>query len=690
MKQRLILLLGLVLMLVSPVLSQAQINYQYWIDNNKDAAVSGTTTDGAAVALSLDVADLAPGVHFYNIRARKDTEWGSVYRYLFAIPRETNAVTSQLGGYEYWLDNDYEHRTVAVATGSEQTFTPSIDVSSLAPGVHFYNMRAMDANGQWGTTYRYLFAIPREQQPEAVHMITGYRYGFGGEQTVVTFETPVSEYTLNQQFDVPAAPLPTVIDDDCHFSFSGTSATLMRNITMDFSLCFTDESSAMGAPVGTSFTLTDTRSSDIQTLALAGSLSIEAHAQGGYTVVQFDIPAADNYTLKTTATSSLRLFSSIGATLTTVGSDDLMAGYAQEYEAGTYYAVVFGNAEEVTLSLTGGSAPCGYAIFDSETGTLTFKYGVMPAGDNVWETENTSTDIADINKLWNRSWLKNVVFDPSYADARPKSTAYWFSGAENLTQIIGIEYLNTSEVTHMTQMFAMCKKLTSLDVSHFETGNVTRMGGMFTSCQSLTALDVSHFDTHNVVSFGGEKHSDGGFYSGIFTDCWSLKVLDLSSFNTEKITIMNALFAECWKLETIYVGEGWTTEYVTESDYMFRNCPKLVGGKGTKYNASYIDLAYARIDGGPSAPGYFTSLLKGDANGDGKVTITDAVAVVNYILGNASTGFVKAAADVNQDGNITITDAVGVVNIILNSGGEATAPAMASPAVEAPEVAEPE
>ncbi len=38
---------------------------------------------------------------------------------------------------------------------------------------------------------------------------------------------------------------------------------------------------------------------------------------------------------------------------------------------------------------------------------------------------------------------------------------------------------------------------------------------------------------------------------------------------------------------------------------------------------------------------------------------------------------------------VTITDAVSVVNIILNIG-EATAPAMESPAVEAPEVGEPE
>ena len=63
---------------------------------------------------------------------------------------------------------------------------------------------------------------------------------------------------------------------------------------------------------------------------------------------------------------------------------------------------------------------------------------------------------------------------------------------------------------------------------------------------------------------------------------------------------------------------------------------------------------------------YRLNIIKGDANGDGKVTITDAVAIVNYILGNPSGNFNINAADVSGDGNITITDAVGVVNIILN------------------------
>ena len=67
----------------------------------------------------------------------------------------------------------------------------------------------------------------------------------------------------------------------------------------------------------------------------------------------------------------------------------------------------------------------------------------------------------------------------------------------------------------------------------------------------------------------------------------------------------------------------------------------------------------------------------GDANGDKGVTISDAVGIVNCILGHASSDFNKVAANVNGDfkdngePNITITDAVGVVNIILNSGASA-------------------
>jgi hypothetical protein len=39
---------------------------------------------------------------------------------------------------------------------------------------------------------------------------------------------------------------------------------------------------------------------------------------------------------------------------------------------------------------------------------------------------------------------------------------------------------------------------------------------------------------------------------------------------------------------------------------MFNECTSLVGGAGTTYNANHTDVMYARIDKGPSKPGYLT------------------------------------------------------------------------------------
>ena len=56
----------------------------------------------------------------------------------------------------------------------------------------------------------------------------------------------------------------------------------------------------------------------------------------------------------------------------------------------------------------------------------------------------------------------------------------------------------------------------------------------------------------------------------------------------------------------------------------------------------------------------------GDVNGDGKVNIADAVAVVGYIMEKPPLNFIKKYADINQDNSINISDVIGIVNIILN------------------------
>jgi len=94
----------------------------------------------------------------------------------------------------------------------------------------------------------------------------------------------------------------------------------------------------------------------------------------------------------------------------------------------------------------------------------------------------------------------------------------------------------------------------------------------------------------------------------MFLYCSNLTSLDISGFNTANVTDMQDMFAVCPALTTIYVGDEWSTDAVTQSTRMFYGCTSLVGGMGTTYDVNHIDKTYAHIDGGPSNPGYLTEI----------------------------------------------------------------------------------
>ena len=70
---------------------------------------------------------------------------------------------------------------------------------------------------------------------------------------------------------------------------------------------------------------------------------------------------------------------------------------------------------------------------------------------------------------------------------------------------------------------------------------------------------------------------------------------------------MRYMFSDSNKLKTIYSSNKFNTDAVTSNGSMFSGCTSLVGGAGTRYDANHVDKTYARIDGGTSNPGYFTS-----------------------------------------------------------------------------------
>ena len=211
-------------------------------------------------------------------------------------------------------------------------------------------------------------------------------------------------------------------------------------------------------------------------------------------------------------------------------------------------------------SATGYFTPgCAYAEFDNATKTLTFRYKrVKPEGAY-------DLNVGDNDPGWyaQRENIEKVVFDASFANARPTSCYRWFYKCTSLTEIEGIENLNTQNVENMRYMFTSCIKLKSLDVSKFNTANVTHMSNMFEDCEELSSLDLSNFDTQNV------KYMDKMFHN-----CNSLTSLDLSNFDTQNLNFMSQMFHNCNSLTSLDVS-NFNTQKVIEMSLMFYNCNSL-------------------------------------------------------------------------------------------------------------------
>ena len=226
-----------------------------------------------------------------------------------------------------------------------------------------------------------------------------------------------------------------------------------------------------------------------------------------------------------------------------------------------------------------------YVVLDNAAGTLTFKHDAnKPAGAfslNEGETNPAWYDGDGTEDLYNKNNIKKVVFDASFANARPTNCYSWFFGCKDLTTIEGIGYLNTENVTSMRAMFSGCSSLTSLDVSNFKTQNVTSMRAMFSRCSSLTSLDVSKFNTDKVTNM-----------SGMFGRCSNLTSLNVSNFNTANVTDMLAMFYKCNSLTSLDVSK-FRTQNVTDMGSMFEGCSNLTSLDVSKFDTQNVTSMWA-------------------------------------------------------------------------------------------------
>ena len=243
--------------------------------------------------------------------------------------------------------------------------------------------------------------------------------------------------------------------------------------------------------------------------------------------------------------------------------------------------------DKTYAKIEGGYFSVGIPMVKYADGTLTFFLASKETlGENEYEL-NSGKNLP--------GWMKHtlgitkVVFDTSFANARPTSCYKWFYWCENLKQVEGIKNLNTKEVTNMVDMFCECRYLSSLDVSGFNTEKVTDMSEMF-------------------------------------YDCISLKLLDIAKFNTANVTNMQGMFYSCSALTTIYASDKFVTGQVTDGSNMFSNCTNLKGFVDYKNNSDKTDHIFANYK-----TGYFSKLV--GKNGDEKIGATgETLAAEKLIL----------------------------------------------------------
>lgn len=219
-----------------------------------------------------------------------------------------------------------------------------------------------------------------------------------------------------------------------------------------------------------------------------------------------------------------------------------------------------------------------YALWDKETHTLTFT-DLAKGGDH-----STIKEIIHriMNYYFGMEECHRVIFECDVALGPDDAIAFFYSYNYDdplvFSEIIGLEYLDTSAVTSMASMFSHVHAA-SLNLSVFKTTNVTNMRSIFSSCRELSEIDLRNLDLSNVEDFGGMFYNDESLAHILFPEvlvsnatdldymfysCTNLRIIDLSWMDTTQVRTAIRFIEGCSNLERLIVGENFC---VNAEDY---------------------------------------------------------------------------------------------------------------------------
>lgn len=165
---------------------------EYWLDDDyaNKVSVSGSDTQRT---FAIDISHLGCGIHYFNYRAVDNKgQYGNIIRQMFYIAQKDVTTGEDIAGYEYWIDDDVEHKVKGTDSKTEYVF--SVDISGLAKGNHTFHFRAMNIFETWGETFSENFEITEDLIPEITITSQDVQMVYG--EAVPTLSYNVSGGTL--------------------------------------------------------------------------------------------------------------------------------------------------------------------------------------------------------------------------------------------------------------------------------------------------------------------------------------------------------------------------------------------------------------------------------------------------------------------------------------------------------------
>ena len=206
-----------------------------------------------------------------------------------------------------------------------------------------------------------------------------------------------------------------------------------------------------------------------------------------------------------------------------------------------------------------------------------------------------------------------------------------------------IENLSFYEASYLRKLgeysFARCTNLGRADI----TSSIQELGaGVFDSC---TALNYLRFQKDAAADIPRQF-------------CYGCTSLETVVFLNEPVSIGTLAFANCSALSRLEIPDSVTQ--IAEN--AFEGCDNLViCCTKDSYALQFAvenGIAYVITDAEPA------SYIKGDADGDGKLTILDATAIQRTLAALPVKSFHEKAADVNGNG-LDILDATGIQRYLV-------------------------